>query len=132
MIESDTAKPRRIPPPVYFLIAALVMAGLHYYVPGPRFIDPPLTYFGCAVFALALGVVVVIKRRFDAAGTTIKPFEESSALVKAAAPSLSGRAETCSAGCHTALENAIITQPDARDPKMVEKLSAVAGRALKT
>ncbi len=81
MIESDTAKPRRIPPPVYFLIAALVIAGLHYYVPGPRFIEPPLTYIGCALFALALGVVVMIKRRFDAAGTTIKPFEESSALV---------------------------------------------------
>ncbi len=53
------------------------------------------------------------------------------ALVKAAAPKLSGRSETCSAGCHTALDNAIITQPDARDPKMVKKLDAVAGRALK-
>ncbi len=52
------------------------------------------------------------------------------ALVKAAAPGLSGRAGACSAGCHTALENAIITQPAARDLKMVEKLSAVAGRVL--
>ena len=52
------------------------------------------------------------------------------ALVKAAAPALTGRVDACSAGCHTALENAIITQPDARDPKMVEKLSAVAGRVL--
>ena len=52
------------------------------------------------------------------------------ALVKAAAPALSGRVGACSAGCHTALENAIITQPDARDPMMVEKLSAVAGRVL--
>ncbi len=51
-------------------------------------------------------------------------------LVKAAAPKLSGRSETCSAGCHTALDNAIITQPDARDPKMVKKLDAVAGRVL--
>ena len=71
----------KIYPPVYFLIAALLIAGLHYYVPGPRFIEPPFSYFGCAVFALALGAVVMIKRRFDAAGTTIKPFEESSALV---------------------------------------------------
>ena len=51
-------------------------------------------------------------------------------LVKAVAPSLAGRTETCSAGCHTALECAIITQPDARDPNMVEKLKAVAGRVL--
>ncbi|HJO75789.1 MAG TPA: S-methyl-5'-thioadenosine phosphorylase [Rhodospirillales bacterium] len=56
--------------------------------------------------------------------------DNARALVKAVTPSLSGRAETCTKGCHTALDNAIITQPDARDAKMVEKLSAVAGRAL--
>ena len=56
--------------------------------------------------------------------------DNARALVKAVTPSLSGRAETCSAGCQTALDNAIITQPDARDPKMIKKLSAVAGRAL--
>jgi len=53
-------------------------------------------------------------------------------LVKAVAPSLSGRNETCRAGCQTALDNAIITAPDARDPAMIEKLSAVAGRVLAT
>jgi 5'-methylthioadenosine phosphorylase len=53
------------------------------------------------------------------------------ALVKEVAPRLSGRGHACEAGCHTALDNAIITQPDARDPKMVKKLSAVAGRALR-
>jgi 5'-methylthioadenosine phosphorylase len=51
-------------------------------------------------------------------------------LVKAAAPGLSGRARVCEAGCHRALDNAIITQAQARDPKMVKKLDAVAGRAL--
>jgi len=53
-------------------------------------------------------------------------------LVKAVAPSLSGRTETCRAGCQTALDNAIITAPDARDPAMIEKLKAVAGRVLAT
>jgi 5'-methylthioadenosine phosphorylase len=57
--------------------------------------------------------------------------DKGRALVKAVAPALSGRTEICPAGCHRALDNAIITQPDARDPKMAEKLSAVAGRALK-
>lgn len=33
-------------------------------------------------------------------------------------------------GCDTALENALITAPDARDPEMVAKLDAVAGRVL--
>ena len=57
--------------------------------------------------------------------------DKARALVKQVAPKLSGRTETCSDGCHTALENAIITAPDARDPAMVEKLGAVAGRVLK-
>jgi 5'-methylthioadenosine phosphorylase len=56
--------------------------------------------------------------------------DNARALVKKVAPRLSGRAESCAAGCHTALDNAIITAPDARDPAMVKKLDAVAGRAL--
>jgi 5'-methylthioadenosine phosphorylase len=51
-------------------------------------------------------------------------------LVKDTAPRLAGRTELCHAGCHTALDNALITAPDARDPAMAEKLSAVAGRVL--
>jgi 5'-methylthioadenosine phosphorylase len=51
-------------------------------------------------------------------------------LIRAVAPRLAGRRESCLAGCHTALENAIITTPEARDPAMVQKLSAVAGRVL--
>ena len=52
------------------------------------------------------------------------------ALVKDVAPRLSDRNEPCYQGCHEALENALITAPDARDPVMAEKLSAVAGRVL--
>ncbi len=58
--------------------------------------------------------------------------DNARALVKAVASPLAGRDETCSAGCHTALDSAIITAPDARDANMVEKLSAVAGRVLET
>jgi len=56
--------------------------------------------------------------------------DKGRSLVKQTAPKLSGRSELCSEGCHTALEVAIITAPDARDPAMVEKLDAVAGRVL--
>jgi len=52
-------------------------------------------------------------------------------LVKAVTPKLAGRDETCSSGCQTALDTAIITAPDARDPAMIKKLDAVAGRVLK-
>jgi len=56
--------------------------------------------------------------------------DKARSLVKQVAPKLSGRTDSCADGCHTALETAIITAPDARDPAMVEKLSAVAGRVL--
>lgn len=52
-------------------------------------------------------------------------------LVKATIPLLAGRTAACAAGCHTALDNAIITAPEVRDPAMVRKLDAVAGRVLK-
>jgi len=57
--------------------------------------------------------------------------DKGRALVKAVTPKLSGRVETCSSGCHTALDSAIITAPDARDPAMIQKLDAVAGRVSK-
>jgi len=57
--------------------------------------------------------------------------ENGRSLVKAVAPKLAGRSTLCEQGCHEALEVALITAPDARDPAMIEKLDAVAGRVLK-
>ncbi len=51
-------------------------------------------------------------------------------LVMNVVPRLAGRTELCAQGCQTVLDNAIITQPDVRDPEMVAKLDAVAGRVL--
>ncbi len=56
--------------------------------------------------------------------------DKGRALVKATAPMLSGRGESCHAGCQTALEMALITSPEARDPELVKKLDVVAGRVL--
>ena len=67
--------------------------------------------------------------------TVIKVLIENAAaakqLVVNLAPLISGRSDVCEAGCHKALDVAIITAPDARDPKMVEKLDAIAGRVLR-
>jgi 5'-methylthioadenosine phosphorylase len=57
--------------------------------------------------------------------------DKGRSLVREVTPKLAGRDVSCSDGCHTALETAIITAPDARDPAMIEKLDAVAGRVLK-
>jgi 5'-methylthioadenosine phosphorylase len=51
-------------------------------------------------------------------------------LVQQTAPHLAGHDGPCVQGCQTALDYAIITAPEARDPALVAKLDAVAGRAL--
>ena len=58
--------------------------------------------------------------------------DHARALVKAVVPVLRDRPLVCSAGCDRALDTAIITAPEARDPAMVAKLDAVAGRVLNT
>jgi len=45
-------------------------------------------------------------------------------------PLIKQRDISCPKGCHTALDVAIITAPEARDPAMVKKLGVVAGRVL--
>ena len=57
--------------------------------------------------------------------------DKARALVKSVAPLVHGDANAGSCGCRSALQYAIITAPEARDAKMIEKLSAVAGRMLK-
>ncbi|MDH5556241.1 MAG: S-methyl-5'-thioadenosine phosphorylase [Alphaproteobacteria bacterium] len=56
--------------------------------------------------------------------------EKGRALVRHASPLLAGRSTSCGAGCHRALDSALITAPDARDPAVLAKLDAVAGRVL--
>ena len=52
-------------------------------------------------------------------------------LVKTAVPrALQPPASPCPHGCQTALEYALITAPEARDPKIIKALDAVAGRVL--
>jgi len=57
--------------------------------------------------------------------------EKARALVKSVVPRLSGHAGPCRQGCQHALDHALITAPAARDPALVARLDAVAGRVLK-
>ncbi|MEO1106123.1 MAG: S-methyl-5'-thioadenosine phosphorylase, partial [Pseudomonadota bacterium] len=52
------------------------------------------------------------------------------ALVTELATAMPAQREPCPSGADTALEYAILTQPDARDPALMRKLDAVAGRVL--
>jgi 5'-methylthioadenosine phosphorylase len=56
--------------------------------------------------------------------------DRARALVRAIAPALAAPRDHCTAGCDHALDHAVITAPAARDPKLLAKLDAVAGRVL--
>jgi 5'-methylthioadenosine phosphorylase len=60
----------------------------------------------------------------------MKNADNARRLVKSVVPALGKRRSVCSSGCHNALDNALITAPDARDPELMKKLEAVAGRVL--
>jgi len=68
-------------------------------------------------------VELVVKVLFENAA-------KARALVARVVPALGERRTLCHAGCHTALENAIVTAPEKRDPSLVARLDAVAGRVL--
>ncbi len=56
--------------------------------------------------------------------------EKARSLVKSVLPKIGAPRGLCPAGCDRALEYALITAPEARDPAMLAKLDAVAGRIL--
>jgi 5'-methylthioadenosine phosphorylase len=51
-------------------------------------------------------------------------------MIANVAPMLAGAHSPCEHGCNNALEYALITAPEVRDPALVAKLDAVAGRVL--
>ena len=56
--------------------------------------------------------------------------DNARSLVKKVAPRLHGDGKAATCSCRSALEHALITAPEARDPEMIKRLDAVAGRLL--
>ncbi len=69
-------------------------------------------------------VELVVKVLFENAA-------KARSLLKQVLPVLGQRRGLCPEGCHTALENAIVTAPAKRDPSLLSRLDVVAGRVLK-
>ncbi|MGG5811807.1 S-methyl-5'-thioadenosine phosphorylase [Falsiroseomonas sp. CW058] len=57
--------------------------------------------------------------------------DKARALVAALIPGLGAPRGACPAGCDRALDHALITAPEKRDPAVLAKLDAVAGRVLR-
>ncbi|MCB9948329.1 MAG: S-methyl-5'-thioadenosine phosphorylase [Rhodospirillaceae bacterium] len=56
--------------------------------------------------------------------------DKARSMVREVAPALSGRTTACPHGCQTALDTALITAPDKRDPALLARLDAICGRVL--
>jgi len=56
--------------------------------------------------------------------------DKARGLIKGVAPALATRPRACPHGCDRALDSALITPPEAREPAMLADLDAVAGRVL--
>jgi protein-S-isoprenylcysteine O-methyltransferase Ste14 len=72
---------KRILPPRYVLLSVIVMVALHFLSPIRRVIPSPWRFFGAVPLAAGVAAILWMAALFDRAGTTIRPFEESSTLV---------------------------------------------------
>ncbi len=73
---------QKILPPVWFFLSIIVMIGLHFWLPVKQLLFLPLTYLGMVAIATGIGMVLFCAYLFRQKDTTIKPFQESSCLVK--------------------------------------------------
>jgi len=71
----------RVLPPFVFLGALVAMGALHQVFPGPEIVPAPWNQLGWVPFGLGFAVAFWVKFRFDRAGTPIRPFEPTTALV---------------------------------------------------
>jgi protein-S-isoprenylcysteine O-methyltransferase Ste14 len=82
-VVAQTGQPAKHPvlPPFYFLGAIVLMVALDRFLPIVTLIEPPIAYLGWVLFGLGIAVALAVNWRFKRAGTPIRPFEESTALV---------------------------------------------------
>lgn len=75
------ASGRRVLPPVYLLVSAVVLVLLDWYLPLATWVEPPWTRLGWGLVVLGIGGVLVTAAMFRRHHTTIRPFQTSDALV---------------------------------------------------
>ena len=74
-------KSKKIMPPTWLLIAIVTMLTLHFLFPVVWIIPPLWNLFGLIFLVLGMVMNLIADKAFHQVDTTVKPFEESSALV---------------------------------------------------
>ena len=72
----------KIMPTTFLAAAVLAEAGLHFFLPLARVVPYPWNLAGAAPLALGVWLNLAADRAFKNAQTTVRPFEESAALVQ--------------------------------------------------
>ena len=73
--------PKTLLPPTYFLASLSLMAALAFALPLADILSWPWRALGAAPLAAGVWLNLAADRAFTARGTTVRPFERSSALV---------------------------------------------------
>jgi len=68
-------------PPAYVLVALIGMLALHFLLPLARIIPLPWVLLGLIPLVAGIMLNILADRAFHQAGTTVKPFQESTRLI---------------------------------------------------
>ena len=78
-------KVQKIMPTTYLLIAMLVLFAIHFLFPGKVIIPPLWNLLGIIPLGIGVAINLAADSAFHKTGTTVKPFQESSALLTSGA-----------------------------------------------
>jgi protein-S-isoprenylcysteine O-methyltransferase Ste14 len=68
-------------PTYYLLFAILITVALHFLLPGTIIVPMPWNLLGLVPLAVGILINLIADRAFHKAGTTVKPFQESTTLI---------------------------------------------------
>ena len=74
-------KGKKVLPPTYLLVSIVIMLALHFLLPVPKIIPMPWNVLGIVPLACGIALNLAADKAFHEVGTTVKPFEESTALL---------------------------------------------------
>ena len=74
-------KDKKVLPPTYLLVAIVLILVLHFLLPVYKIVPMPWNILGVVPLACGIALNLVADKAFHQAQTTVKPFEESAALI---------------------------------------------------
>ena len=74
-------KGKKVLPPTYLLVSIVIMLALRFLLPVPKIIPTPWNVLGIVPLACGIALNLAADKAFREVGTTVKPFEESAALL---------------------------------------------------